>query len=50
VKALYIEVYGILNGLGPELEVEAYILEERSRFIINSLSELFCRSVYLRDI
>jgi hypothetical protein len=50
VRASYIKVYGILNSLGLELEVKAYILKEGSRFTVNSLSELFYRPVYLRGI
>jgi hypothetical protein len=48
--APYIKICGILNSFGPELEIEASILEERSRFAVNSLSKTFCGSVYLRGI
>jgi hypothetical protein len=50
VRASHIEVYGILNSLGLELEVKAYVFKERSRFTVNSLSELFYGPVYLRGI
>jgi len=50
VRASYIEICGILNGLGPELEVEAYVLEERSRFTVNGLSEPFYGPIHLRGI
>jgi hypothetical protein len=50
VRASYIEVCGILDGLGPELEVEACVFEERSRFTVNGLSEPFYGPVYLRGI
>jgi hypothetical protein len=50
VRASYIEVYGILDGLGPELKVKACVFEERSRFTVNGLSEPFYGPVYLRGI
>jgi hypothetical protein len=50
VRASYIKVYGILNSLRPELEVEACVLEEGSRFIVNGLSELFYGPIHLRGI
>jgi hypothetical protein len=50
IRALYIKVYGILNSLGPELEVKARILKKRSCFIINSLFKIFYRPIYLRSI
>jgi len=50
VRASYIKVCGILNSLGLELEVKAYVFEEGSRFMVNGLSELFYRPVYLRGI
>jgi hypothetical protein len=50
VRASYIKVYGILNGLGPELEIEAYVLEKGSSFVINDLSKVFYRPIYLRSI
>ena len=40
----------MLDGLGPELEVKASVLEERGRFAVNSLSKALCRTVYLRGI
>jgi hypothetical protein len=50
VRTSYIEVYGVLNGLGPEFEVEAYVLKEGSRFAVDSLSKAFYGPVYLRGI
>ena len=50
VRALYIKVYGILNGLRLELEVEAYVFKERSRFTVNGLSKPFYGPIYLRGI
>jgi len=40
----------MLNSLGPELEVEAYVFEEGSRFAVNGLSEPFYGPVHLRGI
>jgi hypothetical protein len=50
VRASHIEVCGMLDGLGPELEVEACVFEERSRFTVNGLSEPFCGPVHLRGV
>jgi hypothetical protein len=50
VRASYIKVYGMFNSLGPELEVEASVLEKGSRFAVNSLSKVFCGPVYLRSV
>jgi hypothetical protein len=50
VRASYIKVYGMLNSLGLELEVEACVLEEGSRFTVNGLSKPFCGPIYLRGI
>ena len=50
VRALHIKVYGILNSLGLELEVKAYVFKERSCFTVNSLSKLFYGLVYLRGV
>jgi hypothetical protein len=40
----------MLDSLGPELEVEARMLEKGSRFAINGLSKTFYGSVHLRSI
>jgi hypothetical protein len=50
VRASYIEVCGMLDGLGLELEVEARVLEKGSRFTVNSLSKVFCGPIHLRSI
>ena len=50
VRTSYVKVCGMLNSLGPELEVEACVLEERSRFAVNSLSEPFYGPVHLRGV
>jgi hypothetical protein len=50
VRASHIKVYSILNSLGPELEVKAYVLKKGSRLTVNSLSKTFYGPVYLRSI
>jgi hypothetical protein len=50
VRASYVKVCGMLNSLGLELEVEACVLEEGSRFAVNGLSEPFYGPVHLRGI
>jgi hypothetical protein len=48
--APHIKVCGMLDGLRPELEVKASVLEERGRFAVNSLSKALCGTVHLRGI
>jgi hypothetical protein len=50
VRASHVKVCGMFNSLGPELEVEASVLEKGSRFAVNSLSKAFCGPVHLRSI
>ena len=50
VRALYIEIFSILNSFRLELKIETRVFQKGSSLIINYLAEAFYKSVYLRGI